>query len=396
MTARELDDETRALMALSLVPGIGATLTMKLLSRFGSARACFAASEWELQAAGLPPRLVLGVQSAARTGLATDEEELVRGGGVSWVRFDDPEYPAMLARIYDPPPLLFLRGTIDPADEYAVAIVGSRRARPAARAQAREIAHGLACERITIVSGLALGVDSAAHQGALDAGGRTMAVMGCGLAHVYPHANEALAERVTHSGGLLSEFPMSVAPMAQNFPRRNRIMSGMSLATIVVEAPLGSGALITGDLALEHGRELLVVPWQDDAPSAAGSNRLIEDGATPVQSAEDVLAVLAGTPRPVELRGRSPLHASARRPARREETPPRRSPRPEGAPPDLVGDEASVWTALTVEPTHIDAVVHLTGLPAGSVGSALLLLEMKSLVRQFPGKRFARRAEPVP
>ena len=396
MAARELDDETRALMALSLVPGIGATLTMKLLSRFGSASACFAASQWELQAAGLAPRLVLGVQTAARAGLAPDEEELVREDGVSWVRFDDPGYPAMLERIYDPPPLLFLRGTLDPADEYAVAIVGSRRARPAARARAKEIAEGLARERITIVSGLALGVDSAAHAGALDAGGRTLAVMGCGLAYVYPPANEKLAKRVTESGGLVSEFPMSVPPMAQNFPRRNRIMSGMSLATIVVEAPQGSGALITGDLALEHGRELLVVPWEDDAASSAGSNRLIEEGATPVVSAEDVLAVLAETPRPLELRGKSPLQASRPRRVCPAETASAQPPRPEGTPPGLDGDEATVWAALAVEPTHIDAVVHLTGLPAGSVGSALLLLEMKSLVRQYPGKRFARRAEPVP
>ena len=394
MARTGLDEETRALIVLSLVPGVGSTMMTKLLAHFGSARACLSASERALQEAGLPARVVVGVLDARREGLDPTEEASLRDPELAFLRLDDPDYPRLLREIYDPPPLLYLKGTLRAEDDLAVTIVGTRKADPKAVDRAYAIARGLAGAGVTVVSGFAYGIDEAAHRGALDGGGRTLAVLACGLAHLYPNHPE-LAARIQGSGALLSELPMGVAAMPRNFPRRSRLLSGLSLITIIAQAPLRSGALHTARHALEQGREVFVVPGE--GPGYAGSTRLIEDGAMPVTSAEEVLDALDRLPRPRDWR-------AAARPVPRK---PRRAPTPdddglaaeapveEATAPALSGDEALVWEALSDEPTHIDALAQMTGLPVARLGSSLLLLEMKSLVRQFPGKRFAKKGDRI-
>ncbi len=381
MRPTRLDDETRALITLSSVRGMGATKLGKLLEHFDSAVECLAASDEDLRRAGLSSRLVVAVMRAREDGIPSDEDERLRAPGLSFVRKDDEDYPALLRYIYDPPPLLYVKGALY-GDELTIAIVGSRWADAPALRRTLEIAEGLAGEGFTVVSGLAQGVDTQAHLGALAGGGRTVAVLANGLSTVYPAQNADLAERITGQGALISERRMDAAPIARNFPSRNRIISGMCRATLVVQAPKRSGALITAHRALEEGREVFAMPW-DDGEAADGSNLLIADGAMPVSSVAELAEAVRALPE---------LQSSSVRPLRRR---PAAATTPEGAeapqPPNLREDEAAVWAALTDEATHIDALVQLTGMPAGAVGGVLLLLEMKSLVRQYPGKRFARK-----
>ncbi|MAF10347.1 DNA-protecting protein DprA [Candidatus Poribacteria bacterium] len=383
MGQTSLDDETRALITLSLVPGVGATMLGKLLEHFDSARSCLSAPESLLRRAGLSSRLVVAVMQARERGLG-QAEDLLHAPGLSFVRKDDPTYPRLLKEIYDPPPLLYVKGSLGEG-ERSIAIVGSRWADAASLRRAREIAAGAAEGGFTVVSGLAEGVDTQAHLGALDGDGRTVAVLANGLATVYPVRNTDLAERVTESGALISERRMDAAPTARNFPSRNRIISGMCRATLVVQAPKRSGALITAHRALEEGREVFAVPW-DDCDEAAGSNLLIQDGATPVSSAEELVEAVLALPEAPSSTGR-PL------PSRKEgEADLPATEQAERVPSNLTDNESAVWEALSAEPTHLDALVQLTGLPAGAVGGVLLLLEMRSVVRQYPGKRFARKA----
>jgi DNA processing protein len=394
MPRRALDAESRAIMTLSLVPGIGSTLLSKLLAHFGSAERCLSASERALREAGLSARLVVHVMDAARAGLPPDEEEALRRHDVGWVLFADEEYPYLLRHIFDPPWLLYVRGELDGSDGTSVAIVGSRRATHEARRTAYELARGLAQSGRTVVSGFAVGVDAAAHMGALDGGGRTLAVLGCGLATTYPSEHRELGERVSRSGALLSEFPLRFPVLPTNFPRRNRLLSGIALATIIVQAPERSGALLTATQAVEQGRELFAVPWPKTTPQSDGSNRLIEEGALVARNAEDVLKALQQMPKPRPFPTAADVASRARPPADRPtRRPPEAVPSPSASSaPSLDEEEAAVWSALGgAEPTHIDALIQLSGLSAAQVASALLMLEMKSLVRQFPGKRFARR-----
>lgn len=390
MAAGALDDETRALITLSLVRGVGATMLGKLLAHFPDALACLAAPEAELRRAGLSSRLVVGVLQAREAGLSAEREEELRDPGLSFARPGEASYPALLTKIYDPPPLLYVKGALTEA-EPMVAIVGSRCASADALRAAREIATGMAERGFTVVSGLAEGVDTYAHQGALNGGGRTVAVLANGLATVYPKCNADLSSKVIDCGALISERPMIAAPTARNFPSRNRIISGMCRATLVVQAPARSGALITAHRALEEGREVFAVPWPR-AVEAEGTNLLIDDGAAPVTSAEELARAILALPE-VQSPSRTPRRRS------REVSAPNRvsestvsESRPSTADPsDMTEDEATIWSALSSEPTHMDALVQLTGLPAGAVGGVLLLLEMRSVVRQYPGKRFARK-----
>ncbi|MBM3216124.1 DNA-protecting protein DprA [Candidatus Poribacteria bacterium] len=391
MPVTELDDETRALITLSCVPGIGSTLLTKALAHFGSGLETLRATERDLVRAGLSPAIAVEVRRAVAEGLPDLEERLLAGSDVAFLRIGDEDYPPLLRHTYNAPPLLYLRGSLGVSDLTSVTIVGSRRASEAARDKAYELARDLAARGVTVVSGFALGVDTAAHEGALDGAGRTVAVMGCGLSHVYPPENEALAERVTSAGALLSEFPMSVPPIAGNFPRRNRVMSGLTLATIVIEAPARSGALKTADYALEQGgKEVFAVPWRQTSFLNAGSQRLLSEGATPCESAEDVFAVISEMTKPgtFAARQRSTRTVGGTHSAGKAVQPASAVAEPS---PDLGADERLVWEALTYEPTHIDALTQLTGLTPGRASAALLLLEMKTLVRQYPGKRFARK-----
>jgi len=276
--------------------------------------------------------------------------------------FFDEAYPRHLRTIYDPPPVLFLKGTLMPQDENAVAVVGSRRTSPYGLTLSRTLAADLARAGVTVVSGLAPGADAAAHWGALEGGGRTIGFAACGLDVPYPSANKDLLQRIPSQGAILSEYPLGTPPLRQVFQARNRLISGAALATVVVEAPERSGALITADHALEQGRQVFVVPGDPSSPTSKGSNALLREGALPVERANDILAALGLTP----------------------------GPQPTLPEPALLGEEASVYAVLSTRPVYSDHIVEVTGLTAQQVGANLVRLELKGLVRRLPGGVFVR------
>lgn len=295
------DHEREAWIALSLVPGIGPTRHRRLREYFGGARGAWCAPEVELCAVeGLAAQTVSAL-IAARGGdpqaAAAGQAAGVSGGPWRVACLGDAEYPSLLGEVYDPPPVLWLQGQIPPGPR--VAIVGSRRATPYGLRVAREFAAALVAAGVTVVSGLARGIDTAAHEGALKGGGRTLAVLGCGLDIAYPPENARLQGTIAEQGAVLSELPPGSAPTAGNFPARNRIISGLCQATLVIEAGERSGALITASQALEQGREVLAVPGNITSLASVGCNRLIVDGARPALSPADVLSAL-GSANPVE------------------------------------------------------------------------------------------------
>jgi len=295
-----------------------------------------------------------------------DRQELERRG-FQVLSLYDPAYPALLKVIEDPPPVLFVRGSLQPADDWAVAVVGSRRSSAYGRLVAEDLSRQLVSYGLTVVSGLAPGIDTAAHQGALRAGGRTLAVLGCGLDVCYPRENRALADAIAERGALISEFPLGTPPEAWHFPARNRIISGLSRAVVVIEAPLNSGALITADFALEQGREVLAVPGNVNNWRHAGCHRLIKEGARLVEEARDVVEAL-GLPLPL-----SPTEAP--------ETP---------LPASLEPPERGILQVLGAQQKHIDQICREAALPPAQVNSTLVLLELKGLVRRLPGNLFMR------
>lgn len=281
---------------------------------------------------------------------------------VKYVTLLDADYPENLKTIFDPPPVLYYRGELKAEDALAVAIVGSRRATPYGRESATRLARELARAGVTVVSGLARGIDSCAHRGALAGGGRTLAVLGSGLDVIYPPENARLYAEIAENGAVISEFPLGTAPEPGHFPRRNRVISGLSRAVVVVEAARTSGSLITADCALEQGREVLAVPGPITSPMSWGTNNLIKQGAKLLQEVTDVLSTL-GLPSPgVE----------------------------EAAKPDLTTQEEKVYSFFSERALHIDELVHLSGLTVQEVTAILMMLELKGLVRQLPGKMFCR------
>jgi len=288
--------------------------------------------------------------------------------GIRALTLLDDEYPALLRQVADPPPVLFVRGRLTIEDGQAVAIVGTRRATSYGQAVAQRLARDLAAAGVTIVSGLAKGVDTQAHRAALDAGGRTLAVLGNGLDQVYPPENAGLARQIvdTNAGAAVSEFAPGVPPDAVNFPRRNRVISGLSIATVIVEAGERSGALITADFALEQGREVMVVPGNINSPMSLGPNGLLKQGATPVTSAQDVLDALG--PRESEV-ATPPLARHV---------------------PELGPQETTVWQALGGEPRHVDDLARTLGGRPGDVSATLALLELRGLARQVGPMLYTR------
>jgi len=287
----------------------------------------------------------------------------------------DGDYPEALRWIPEPPPVLYIRGTLRHEDSLAVAVVGSRRPSPYGQLAAQRLSAELAQYGLTVVSGLARGIDSLAHRGALQAGGRTIAVLGSGINVVYPPEHRRLYDAISAQGAVVSEFPCDTKPDRWNFPRRNRIISGLALGTLVVEASDHSGSLHTARHALEQGREVFAVPGRIDVPSSRGTNDLIKRGAKLVAGMDDILEEL---PAAVRL-------AVGQRGPTSEVT---------GAPPclpDLTTAEAQVLALVAPEETHIEAVIHASQLPAQVVASILVSLELRGLVRQFPGKFFVRR-----
>jgi DNA processing protein len=350
-------------IALSMAAGIGPVRFARLLETFGSAESAWHASLFELARVGLERRTLDSLQRLRAETPAALMNNLRRLGIRAVTRLDD-DYPANLREIVDAPPVLFVRGSLATQDACAVALVGTRRATGYGIAVAEHLAAGLARAGVTVVSGLAKGIDTAAHHATVDAGGRTLAVLGNGLDQVYPAENRQLAQRITASGAVVSEFPPGTPPDAVNFPRRNRIIAGLSKATVIVEAGLPSGALITADFALEQGRDVLAVPGSILNSASAGANELLRQGATPVTCVADILEVIGTT-------------ADADRIVAR-------------AVPNLGDQETSVLDALGGDPRHVDELARLLGRSAGEVSATLALLELNGMARQVGGMLYTR------
>ena len=363
--------------------GVGPVSFAKILKRFGSVDAALGAS-----VSGLTKVEGIGYKTAERIAATREafdakaELELAGKLGVWIIHFQDPRYPTMLKRVYDPPPVLYVRGTLGSEDTLSVAIVGSRRCSIYGQEQASRLAHLLAASGFTIVSGLARGIDTAAHQGALAAEGRTIAVQGCGLANVFPPENVKLFELISQSGACLSELPLRYEPLRENFPPRNRIIAGLSLGTIVIEAGLRSGALITAQTALESNREVMAVPGKVDSPLSKGPHQLIKQGAKLIESVDDVMEALGYVGD--QLKEYTAL--AAKEAAEKVET-----PLFEPAHFNLKDHERRIYETLGREPLHSDQVIAETTLPAGAVHAGLVSLRLKGLIRHLPGNRFARR-----
>ena len=371
---------TEAYLALNLLPNIGPIRVRRLLERFDKPES--------ILAAGVPELLsVPGIGEEMATQIADWEnrvdlgEELRRiaDHGITLLSQDDPLYPVALHRIHDPPFLLYMRGALTPADAASVAVVGSRRMTHYGREQARKFSFQLARAGFTIVSGLARGIDTAAHEAALAAGGRTIAVLGSGIGHLYPPENQALADRIAEQGAVLSEYPVLYVPDKQSFPLRNRIVAGLSSGLLVVEAPARSGALITANQALEQGRSVFAIPGPIDRPSSEGCHRLIQQGASLVCSAEDVIEELGSGINTLPLQFDSPTQDDV---SPSPPTPQRQI--------DLSELEERLVRELALGDATIDALAEALGVAAGRIGAALLQLEMKCLVRQLPGKYFSK------
>ena len=369
-----------------MTPGIGPRAAAKLLERFGSAEAVFGATRAELEGLRLSPETIESLIARDLFERAADEIERVRAYGADILLLDDGVYPALLREIFDPPLTLYVKGAWEAClDAPCVAMVGSRRCSSYGQNAALMLARELAERGVTIISGLARGIDAAAHRGALEAGGRTVAVMGTGLDQVYPRDHRKLVEEILeHGGALVSEFPLGTPPSPQNFPYRNRVISGLSLGVVLVEAAENSGSLITARLAMEQNREVFAVPGNITSRNSFGTNYLIKGaGAKLVQQWQDIamelppeLAALLLPPEPQKQKKGEPSLAE------------QLSFVPEG----LSENEQAVFKLLAPdEASHIDALAEKSRLAVSELSGVLLSLEMRELVRQLPGKCFLRK-----
>jgi DNA processing protein len=359
----EADSETAFWLAISRVPYIGPARIERLLQAFGSLSTAWSAPTEELRGA-LESRCLSELLAARSRIDPGGELERLGRLGISAVHPGHLSYPRLLAEISGRPSLLYVRGELAAADDTSVAIVGTRRATPYGRQAAERIAAELAQAGITVVSGLARGVDAVAHRAALEAGGRTIAVLGSGPDVIYPAEHRRLAEQILESGAILSEFPPGAKPDAQNFPARNRIVSGMTLGTLIVEAPARSGALITASFAADQGREVFVLPGSVFAPTAEGTNALLRDGARLVRDGADILEDLG-------LGGRGAVATQSQM---------------------LLDDnERRLYDALGKEARHIDELAEEAGLSAGAASALMLTMELKGLVRNHGAQYYVLR-----
>lgn len=356
-----------AWIGLNMIPGLGSARIKKLLGHFGSPESIFGSVQDELMK--VPG---IGKESAGRITDFNPEKEvgkellLAEKKKVKIITLQDEEYPPRLREIFDPPLVLYVRGALLPEDENAVAIVGTRYPSFYGKVVAEDLGKKLSERRVTVVSGMARGIDTASHRGALCGGGRTAAVLGCGVDVCYPPENARIMDSIAEKGAVVSEFPMGTPPDKGNFPRRNRIISGMSMGVIVVEAAQKSGSLITASLALEQGRDVFAVPGKVDSPKSMGTNGLIKEGAKLVHDVDDVIEELLPG---MKFDGWEKA--------------------PEGA-ERLSPDEDMVFSRLSSEPVHVDSLCGDINLPPSKVSSILMMLEVKGLVKQLPGKQFAK------
>jgi DNA processing protein len=365
-------------LAVGLTPGIGARGAAELLKRFGAPEKIFSASKAELEACGLPAPVAQTIVARSPLQAAEQELEKVRQLGVRLLAWDEPDYPRLLKEIYDPPVLLYMRGDVSVLSNHCLAIVGSRTPTPYGGQVTERLAEELSARGLTVVSGLARGIDSAAHRGALKvAGGKTAAVLGCGIDVDYPKENRKLRAQIEANGCLITEFPIGLFPAPQNFPIRNRIIAGLCWGVLVVEGGRYSGSLITGRLAMEYNRQVYGVPGNITNAKSSAPNTLIKQGAKLVETWEDVVEEL---PTPVRSEILERLAASA--PAEQKALP---------LAENLSATEKAVYGILKVdEALHVDQVVEGTELSSSDVLAALFELEMKGLIRQLPGKFFLR------
>jgi len=361
---------------------VGPTTFAKLIKHFGSPDRALGASVSELtHIDGIGFKIAEQIARTRNEFDTTAELELAERLGIWIIHLEDNRYPPLLKQIYDPPPLLYIKGNLTEADSLAVAIVGSRRCSLYGQEQASRLAHFLSSAGFTIVSGMARGIDTAAHQGALSAGGRTIAVQGCGLASIFPPENKKLFEFIAESGACISELPLRYEPLAENFPPRNRIIAGLTLGTIVVEAGLNSGALITARAALDNNREVMAVPGKIDSPLSKGTHKLIKQGAKLVESVEDIMETLGY----IGQRLQRYATAAAEKASEKVET-----PLFDISKLNLTSIERKTYDYLGKEPAHIEQIIEMTNLSAGSINASLISLQLKGLVKQLPGSLFIR------
>jgi DNA processing protein len=351
-----LNTDIKFWVAFNNIPGIGRVRLSQLESYFGGLEQAWKAPLAELKRSGLDAVAMRAI-SQWRDAISPEAEmEKLECYKVKVMTCNDSTYPSRLREIYDFPPVLYLRGSLLPEDEWCLAVVGTRRATVYGKQVTEEMVTDLARNRITIVSGLARGIDTIAHRAALEAGGRSLAVFACGLDIVYPGENEKLAREIMQNGALVSEYPLGARPRAENFPRRNRILSGLSLGVLVTEAGEDSGAMITARMALEQNREVFAIPGSILSPASRGTNQLIQDGAKLVREYTDILEELNLMTVSHQIEMREVLPAS--------------------------GTESVLLKELSSEPTHIDEICRRSGLPVATVSGTLAMMELKGMVKQ--------------
>lgn len=357
-----LDDPRLYWIGFNFVKGIGAVRFKALLDFFGDPAVAWNAPAEALMEAGLSAKIVENLNKVRTQVNLEKVYERMQAQGIHCLTWNDENYPRHLKNIDQPPPVIYVRGEMLPEDDWAVAIVGTRKVTSYGRQVAEEVATFLAQNRVTVVSGLARGVDAIAHQSALKAGGRTIAVLGSGVDRIYPPENRRLAEEMIDQGALVSDYPPGTAPDGTNFPPRNRIISGLALAVVIVEAGVTSGALITATFAAEQGRDVFAVPGSILAPQSKGTNRLIQDGAQPLLDPQEILEVLNLT------------QVTEQQAARRI------------LPTDPI--EMRLFSTLGPEPMHVDEIRAQTNLPIEQVSATLAMMELKGMVRQVGGMNY--------
>jgi len=358
-----MSDEKKYWIGLNLVKGIGAVRFQQIKNYFGDLSLAWKAPAESYKDAGLPGRVINNFLQLRKQIDLDQLYESILEKDISVLTLLDDDYPHLLKEIDQSPPVIYVKGTLTPADEFAVAIVGTRRVSDYGQQITRDASIYLAGHGLTIVSGLARGVDGIAHRHALEAGGRTIAVLGSGIDVIYPPEHRKLAEAISENGAVISDYPLGTQPEGINFPPRNRIISGLSLATIVVEAGDRSGALITADFALEQGRDVFAVPGNVLSPASRGTNRLIQNGAYAMISPQDVLDVLNLSELESIKTARQVLPANS--------------------------TEARILQVMDFEPMHIDEICNGVGLAVEKVSAALTMMELKGLVQHVGAMRYA-------
>lgn len=363
--------EFDALLRLNMTKGIGIRTYKALVERFGSSEAILDAPRATLETVpGIGPKLANAIVEESRTIDIAAEIHLAKEKGVQILPYTSEQYPKHLKAIYDPPLVLYVKGNILEADILALAIVGARRCTYYGLSQAERFGRLLAQKGLCIVSGMARGIDAAAHRGAIGSRGRTIAVLGCGLGVMYPRENIELAEQIVQHGAIVSEFPMNTPPDFRNFPPRNRLISGLSLGVLVVESSLKSGSLITAQWALEQGKEVFAIPGNIDNIYSRGTHKLIKEGAKLVEDITDIIQELGPIAETLNMSDVSITN----------------DPRSLS----LNSQEKKIFSLLSSSPQDIDEIIRIAKLPASVVTSTLLILEIKKLVKQLSGKRFVK------